>query len=79
MPQGAELCLQGLTFVITGILDSLEREQADELIRTYGGRTTGSVSGKTSYLVTGVEAGDKKIQDAKDKKVHNTRSCLWWW
>lgn len=38
IPTGAENCLLGLTFVITGVLDSLEREEAEELIKQYGGQ-----------------------------------------
>jgi len=51
--------LQGLTFVITGTLPSLSREQATELIQAHGGKVTGSVSGNTSYVVAGEKAGSK--------------------
>lgn len=37
IPQGSETCLAGKSFVITGVLDSLEREEAEELIRKHGG------------------------------------------
>ena len=59
---GAENCLEGLTFVITGVLESLEREEASELVKNYGGKVTGNVSGRTSYLVVGEEAGESKQQ-----------------
>ena len=61
IPEGEEDCLDGLTFVITGVLDSMEREQASDLIKKYGGRVTGSVSKKTSYLVIGEDAGQSKL------------------
>lgn len=61
IPEGEENCLEGLTFVISGVLDSLEREQATDLVKRYGGRVTGSVSKKTSYLVVGEEAGQSKL------------------
>lgn len=51
--------LDGLTFVITGTLPSLSRDEAGDLIRTHGGKVTGSVSKKTDYLLTGEAAGSK--------------------
>ena len=49
----------GLTFVLTGTLSSMTREQATERIEAVGGKVSGSVSKKTSYLVAGEEAGSK--------------------
>lgn len=43
--QGKVDCLKGLCFIITGVLESLEREQAETLIKEHGGRCTTSVSG----------------------------------
>jgi DNA ligase (NAD+) len=51
--------LEGLTFVITGTLPSMSREQAREVVETYGGKVTGSVSGNTDYLIAGEKAGSK--------------------
>ena len=51
--------LAGLTFVITGTLPTLKREQAKELIESHGGKCSGSVSKKTSYVLAGEEAGSK--------------------
>ena len=56
-----ENCLEGLTFVVTGVLDSMEREEASELIKRYGGKVTTNVSGRTSYLVVGEEPGEGKL------------------
>ena len=50
--QGAANCLEGLAFVVTGVLDSIERDAAVTLIQRYGGRTTTAVSKKTDYLVS---------------------------
>ncbi len=51
--------LAGKTFVITGTLPTLSRDQAKELIEAAGGKVAGSVSKKTSYVVAGTEAGSK--------------------
>jgi DNA ligase (NAD+) len=51
--------LAGKTFVITGTLPTLKRDQAKELIEQAGGKVTGSVSKKTDYLLAGAEAGSK--------------------
>ncbi|MPS28515.1 NAD-dependent DNA ligase LigA [Pigmentiphaga sp.] len=49
----------GKTFVLTGTLPTLTREDAAELIRAAGGKVTGSVSKKTHYVVAGADAGSK--------------------
>ncbi|VEL23117.1 unnamed protein product [Protopolystoma xenopodis] len=54
-------CLSGLTFVITGILESIEREETQQLIEKCGGKVTKSISKKTSYIVVGREPGESKI------------------
>ena len=43
-------CLEGLTIVVSGIFNEISREKLEMLIAEYGGRCTGSVSGKTDYL-----------------------------
>jgi DNA ligase (NAD+) len=50
---------EGLTFVLTGTLPTLSREQAKEMIESAGGKVIGSVSKKTSYVVAGADAGSK--------------------
>ena len=54
-----DLPLEGLSFVITGTLPSLSREQAEDLIKDNGGKVVGSVSKKTDYLVLGENPGSK--------------------
>ncbi|TMI04325.1 MAG: NAD-dependent DNA ligase LigA [Betaproteobacteria bacterium] len=51
--------LAGLTFVLTGTLPTLAREDAKQLIEEQGGKVAGSVSKKTSYVVAGADAGSK--------------------
>ena len=49
----------GKTFVLTGTLPTLTRSEASALIEHYGGKTSGSVSKKTDYVLAGEEAGSK--------------------
>lgn len=51
--------LEGFTFVITGTLPTLKRKEASDLIEQNGGKVTGSVSKKTTYLLAGEDAGSK--------------------
>ena len=57
--------MDGLTFVITRILKSIEREEAADLIQRYGGKVTQSVSKKKSQVVVGQDPGESKLS-----KVH---------
>jgi DNA ligase (NAD+) len=54
--------LHGLTFVLTGTLPTLSREDAKALIEDAGGKVAGSVSKKTDYLVAGADAGTKLVK-----------------
>lgn len=69
LSQGAENCLAGVSFLITGVLDSLERDEAENLIQKYGGRTVNSVSSKLNYIIVGDEAGPAKL----------TKVCFYVW
>jgi DNA ligase (NAD+) len=60
--------LAGRTFVLTGTLASMTREEAEAAIDRLGGKVSGSVSRKTSYLVVGADAGSK-LQKASDLGV----------
>ncbi len=56
---GKKLPLSGMTFVLTGSLQSLDRDEAKQKIRTLGGEPSDSVSAKTTYLIAGESAGSK--------------------
>ena len=50
---------EGMTFVLTGSLEEFTRDQASDIIEKFGGKTSGSVSKKTTYVLAGEEAGSK--------------------
>lgn len=54
-----DLRFEGKTFVLSGGLDSMTRSRAEEIIESFGGKTSSSVSSKTSYLLLGDKPGSK--------------------
>ena len=69
--------LAGKTFVITGILVDMTRDQAKKFIQSAGGRVTGSISRKTDYLIAGEKAGSKLTKARKlDVSIIDTDELL---
>ena len=66
--KAAELPLAGITFVLTGALPSMTREEATEKIEALGGHVIGSVSKKTGYVLAGTDPG-RKFDKAKELGV----------
>ena len=75
--KGKENCLEGLTFVITEVLESIERDDAAALIQRYGGKVTQAVSKKTSYIyiVVGQDPGESKRSQVRAVKGSFTLYC----
>lgn len=67
-PNQTDLPLHGLTYVLTGTLETLDREEAKAQLLALGAKVAGSVSAKTSYLVAGANAGSK-LQKAEELNV----------
>ncbi|KAL5615188.1 hypothetical protein BROUX41_005245 [Berkeleyomyces rouxiae] len=65
LPEGEDECLSGLTFVFTGLLQTIGRDEAQALVKKYGGKVTGQPSTKTSYVVLGEDAGPSKLAKIK--------------
>ena len=57
--EGADERFYGMTFVLTGSLENYSRKEAEEIIEKFGGKTSGSVSKKTTYVLAGEDAGSK--------------------
>lgn len=68
-PSGEDNCLAGLSFVFTGQLSTLGREQGSALIKQYGGKVMTAPSKKTSYVILGDDAGPKKLETIKQHKL----------
>lgn len=69
LPVGEEDCLSGQTFVFTGQLQTIAREDAQALVKRYGGKITGAPSSKTSYVVLGEDAGPSKLAKIRDHGI----------
>lgn len=57
--EGADNRFEGMTFVLTGALEKFTRDEASKIIEKFGGKVSGSVSKKTTYVLAGEDAGSK--------------------
>ena len=57
--EGSDNRFEGMTFVLTGALEKYSRKEAEDIIEKFGGKASGSVSKKTTYVVAGEDAGLK--------------------
>ncbi|CAK7223553.1 DNA replication factor C complex subunit Rfc1 [Sporothrix curviconia] len=61
MPEGEPNCLAGQTFVFTGLLKTISREEGQALVKRYGGKVMGAPSKNTGWIVLGDDAGPSKL------------------
>lgn len=69
IPVGKPNCLAGITFVFTGELSSIGREEAQNLAKRYGAKVTGAPSSKTNFVVVGENAGPSKLEKIKNYRL----------
>ena len=69
MPKKLSDSLSGLSFVVSGVFSNFSRDEIKLVIEQHGGKSQGSVSSKTNYLLAGDEAGPSKLEKAKKLKV----------
>lgn len=69
IPKGLPNCLAGKVFLVTGILESMERPEAEDLIKEYGGKISSGVTKKLNVMVVGEEAGPAKLAKAEQYGV----------
>lgn len=69
IPEGNENCLLGKSFVFTGLLKTIGRDEAIALVKRYGGKVTGAPSSKTDFVVLGDDAGPSKLRKIKEHGI----------
>ncbi|KAK4202545.1 putative replication factor C subunit 1 [Triangularia verruculosa] len=69
IPEGEEDCLVGKTFVFTGLLKTISREDGQALVKRYGGKVTGAPSSKTDFVVLGDDAGPSKLRKIQEHNI----------
>ncbi|KAK4152747.1 replication factor RFC1 C terminal domain-containing protein [Chaetomidium leptoderma] len=69
IPEGEDNCLMSKTFVFTGLLKTISREEGQVLVKRYGGKVTGAPSGKTDFVVLGDDAGPSKLRKIKELSI----------
>jgi replication factor C subunit 1 len=78
MHSATPMCLEGLTFCFSGVMENLDRQEASEMIKTLGGRVTTNVSSKTTYLVLGsiLEDGRPVEQGSKYRRSESEANIV---
>ncbi|KAI9714275.1 MAG: hypothetical protein M1820_000235 [Bogoriella megaspora] len=68
-PQGSPDCLEGLAFVISGVLEGYTRDQAKALVVNHGGKTLSSISKNVDYVILGTNPGEKKLEQIEELEL----------
>ncbi|XP_055546783.1 replication factor C subunit 1 [Wyeomyia smithii] len=66
IPKGTPNCLTGLQFVVTGVLESMERDECAQVIKDFGGKVATAVTKKVTHMVIGEEAGPSKLSKSEE-------------
>jgi replication factor C subunit 1 len=69
IPIGKKNCFNGLKFLVTGVLDSIERDDCKRIVEQYGGQMTSGITKKLDYLIVGSDAGQSKLDKAKEMNI----------
>lgn len=69
IPEGEENCLLGKSFVFTGQLKTIGRDEGQALVKRYGGKVTGAPSSKTDFVVLGDDAGPSKLRKIQEHNI----------
>jgi replication factor C subunit 1 len=69
IPIGKKDCFAGLKFLVTGVMDSLDRQECQRIIEKYGGSCISGVTKKLDYLIVGQDAGQSKLNKADELNV----------
>lgn len=69
IPEGSPNCLKGKVFLVSGLMDSITREDVIQLIEKHGGKVVQTMSESLTHLVAGNQASGNKLKMAKEKKL----------
>ena len=69
IPSGSPDCLKSFVFVITGVLESLERDEASELITKHGGTVSKTLGKRVTHALVGSDAGPAKVNQIRERNI----------
>lgn len=69
IPIGKKDCFAGLKFLVTGVMDSLDRQECQRIVEKYGGSCISGVTKKLDYLIVGQDAGQSKLNKADELNI----------